>query len=99
MRHFIDWRDNVLCGHQHPALQSRLTVSRARAAWFRDGEYTDLVARRNRACLLSTYLASEDSEDAVTWSVFSALGTAPTSMWWSAFELAQPPRHRAMAAP
>lgn len=91
VRHFVDWRDNVLCGHERPALQSRLTVSRARAAWFRDGEYADLVARRSRAGLPPTDLASEDSEDALTWSVFSALATAPTSMWWSAFELAQPP--------
>lgn len=91
VRHFLDWRDNVLCGHQHPALQSRLTVSRARAAWFRDGEYADLAARRTRAGLPSTDLASEDSEDALTWSVFSALTKAPTSTSWSAFGLAQSP--------
>jgi hypothetical protein len=91
VRHFIDWRDNVLRGHQHEALRSRLNVMRARASWFPDGEFARLVACRERAGLPPTDLASEDSEDALTWSVFSALATASAGTWWHAFGLTEAP--------
>lgn len=92
VRHFADWRDNVLVGHDAPELVSRLQVSRSRPGWFDPAQHVEFLSYRASKGLPSTDLASEDSEDALTWNVFQALRRFASSWpWWRRFGLTGSP--------
>lgn len=86
VRHYIDWHENIFDRHSDARLASRFGRSRAREDWFDAQFFTQARVLRQESDLPDTDLCSEDSEDALTWSVFSALeNRADAGDWWREF--------------
>lgn len=92
IRHYADWRENVFSRHGDPRLQNQVETFRQNRSSFAAEDFDEVRTRRTDERLPESDLASENSEDAITWSVFSALEqAAEDGEWWRLFGLESRP--------
>jgi hypothetical protein len=86
IRHYLDWRENVLLDHEDPRLLAQSGRAPAFSkANFEKEEFVWATKYREARNLPNSDLASENSEDAITWSLFRFLEKCPDVDWWKIF--------------
>lgn len=86
IRHYLDWRENVLLDHDDPRLLAQSGSSRQFSLRnFDEAEFKWATEKRRVLGLTNSDLASENSEDAITRSVFRFLEKCPDAEWWTLF--------------